>query len=94
VSRGAQGVLSLWTLLRLAVFFGLFFGLLACLVTATYCSTTNACDSKIEFGYYVAQPFFFSVMMCFITLVGYLPYRALAKRGKLGLHRLSYTPID
>jgi hypothetical protein len=87
-SRGAHGVLALRTLLKIAFFCGVVFGLLACIVSALLYG------DQYEFGYYIAQPFFFGVMMAFVTLVGYWPYRLLARRGRLGLHRITYDAVD
>jgi hypothetical protein len=87
MNRGAHAVLGLWTLLRIAIFVGLFFGLLACTISVAFYG------ERYELGYFIAQPFFFALMMSFVTLVGYLPYRALARRGWFGLHRIHYEAL-
>jgi hypothetical protein len=83
--REVRGALGFFTLLRWSALSGLVFGLLGCIVTAVYYG------SVLELGYYIAQPFFFAVMMCFVTCVVYLPYRALARRGRFGLDRITYS---
>jgi hypothetical protein len=85
-SRQIHGYLSLTTLLKLAFFGGLLFGLLTMLIGfAVY-------GERYELGAFIAQPFFFSLGLCFITLVGYWPYRWLARRRKLRMHVISYSP--
>jgi hypothetical protein len=84
-SRQVHGVLALSTLLKLAFFGGLFFGLLTMLTGfALY-------GERYELGAFIAQPFFFSLGLCFVALVGYLPYRFLARRRKLRMHVISYS---
>ncbi|MBU6437878.1 MAG: hypothetical protein KGJ44_09510 [Betaproteobacteria bacterium] len=86
MSRRVQGVLGLWTLVKIALFMGLFFGLLSLLLGVVMFG------ERYPLGVFIAQPFFFSLSLIFIVLVGYLPYRWLARRRRFGLHTITYSP--
>jgi hypothetical protein len=86
MSRQVQGALSLWTLLKLALFGGVFFGMLSLVLGMILLG------ERYPLGYFIAQPLFFSVSLAFIVLVSYAPYRWLARRRRLGLHTIVYSP--
>lgn len=84
------GILTLPTLLRLGAALGSGMGVISGLVAlGAYLVRHELGGPGQALGVLLSAVLFNALALMFATLVGYWPYRALARRRRFGLHRLS-----
>ena len=86
-----EGILSLPTLLRVSCALGSGMGVVSALLALLV--YRRQLDLGSGLGLLVGSVLFNALALSFATLVGYWPYRALARRRRFGLHRLSVFPL-
>ena len=85
-------ILTLPTLLRLGAALGSGMGVVSgCIALYVYRQQVGVGEAL---GVLVSGVLFNALALMFATLVGYWPYRALARRRRFGLHRLSVYPLQ
>lgn len=82
-----DGILTLPTLLRLSAALGAGMGVVSGVLALPL--SWRQLGAGQALGLLVGAVLFNALALCFATLVGYWPYRALATRRRFGLHRLS-----
>ncbi|NNM63014.1 MAG: hypothetical protein HKL99_00100 [Burkholderiales bacterium] len=85
------GILTLPTLLRITAAIGMGVGVVnAAIAVGIYWRELGAGQ---VLGLFLGAVLFNALALMFATLVGYWPYRALARRRRGGLHRVSLRPL-
>ena len=85
------GILTLPTLLRLGAALGSGMGVISGLVALFVYHHELGLGQAL--GVVLSGVLFNALALMFATLLGYWPYRALARRRRFGLHRLSVYPL-
>ncbi|OIQ85979.1 hypothetical protein GALL_321800 [mine drainage metagenome] len=81
------GVLTLPTLLRIMAVVGIGIGMVnAAIAIGLYWGELGPGRAL---GLFIGGALFNALALMFATLIGYWPYRVLARKGLLGLHRLT-----
>ena len=81
------GVLTLPTLLRITAAIGMGVGVINSAIAVGVYWRELAAGQVL--GVFLGAVLFNALALMFATLIGYWPYRALARRQRFGLHRLS-----
>ena len=81
------GVLTLPTLLRIMAAIGMGVGVINSAIAVGIYWRELAAGQVL--GVFLGAVLFNALALMFATLIGYWPYRALARRQRFGLHRLS-----
>lgn len=81
------GILTLPTLLRIMAAIGMGVGVVNSAIAVGIYWRELAPGQVL--GLFLGAVLFNALALMFATLIGYWPYRALARRHRLGLHRLS-----
>ncbi len=82
-----EAILTLPTLLRLSAALGASMGAISGLIALPV--SWHQLGAGQALGVLLGAVLFNALALSFATLVGYWPYRALARRQRFGLHRLS-----
>ncbi|MBW4048539.1 MAG: hypothetical protein HIU89_11590 [Proteobacteria bacterium] len=86
-SQHITGILTLPTLLRIMAAIGMGVGVVNSAIAVGIYWRELAPGQVL--GLFLGAVLFNALALMFATLIGYWPYRALARRQRLGLHRLS-----